>query len=129
MKHFILVALAAFCAAGQPPRPAGLYAIFQTSEGAIVAKLFEKEAPAAVSTFVGLAQGTIAWYDPAVKKKVKRPMYQDITFHRVVPRMAIQAGDPTGLGNHNCGLRNRDEFLPGLRFDRAGRLAVANSGE
>jgi peptidyl-prolyl cis-trans isomerase A (cyclophilin A) len=106
-----------------------VYAIFETSEGTIVARLYEKETPAAVANFIGLAQGTTAWYDPAVKKLVKRPLYRDITFHRVVPHEAIQAGDPTGLGTHNCGIRLRDEFLPGLRFDRPGRLAVANSGQ
>lgn len=129
MKRLVLIAAAALCAAAQTPRAPGLYATFQTSEGVFVAQLYEKETPAAVSAFIGLAQGTIAWYDPATKQRVKRPLYNDITFHRIVAREAIQAGDPTGLGTHNCGLRVRDEFLPGLRFDRSGRLAVANSGE
>jgi cyclophilin family peptidyl-prolyl cis-trans isomerase len=40
----------------------------------------------------------------------------------------IQAGDPTGTGMHNCGNRVNDEFLPGLRFDRSGKLAIANTG-
>ena len=40
----------------------------------------------------------------------------------------IQAGDPTGTGRHNCGFTIRDEYLPGLRFDSAGKLAMANSG-
>jgi peptidyl-prolyl cis-trans isomerase A (cyclophilin A) len=129
MKRLFLIAAVAACAAAQTPRPPGVYAIFETSEGTIVARLYEKETPAAVANFIGLAQGTTAWYDPAVKKLVKRPLYRDITFHRVVPHEAIQAGDPTGLGTHNCGIRLRDEFLPGLRFDRPGRLAVANSGQ
>jgi len=37
-------------------------------------------------------------------------------------------GDPTGTGAHNCGTKLPDEFLPGLRFDRAGRLAIATAG-
>src|SRR5436305_4039719 len=128
MKHLALSLALAVSALAQAPRPAGLYAIFQTSEGAFTARLFEKETPGTVQNFVGLAQGTIAWLDPQTHKKVKRPLYQNITFHRVVPHDVIQAGDPTGLGTHNCGFTIRDEFLPGLRFDRAGRLAVANSG-
>lgn len=128
MKHLALIAAAAVCAAAQPARQPGLYAIIQTSEGTITARLFDKDAPETVRNFVGLAQGTVPWIDPAQRKFVKRPLYQDITFHRVVPRDAIQAGDPTGLGTHNCGAQVRDEFLPGLRFDRAGRLAMANSG-
>src|SRR5437588_799899 len=39
-------------------RPAGTYAIFETSEGNIVVRLFEKEAPKTVANFVGLAEGT-----------------------------------------------------------------------
>ena len=46
----------------------------------------------------------------------------------MIPHDVIQAGDPTGLGTHNCGVTIRDEYLPGLRFDRAGRLAMANTG-
>jgi cyclophilin family peptidyl-prolyl cis-trans isomerase len=59
---------------------------------------------------------------------VKRPLYDNITFHRVVPDEMIQAGDPTGTGSHDCGVKIPDEFLPGLRFDRAGKLAMANTG-
>ena len=128
MKHLGLIFAFSACLFGQPQRPAGLYAVFQTSEGTFTARLFEKETPATVQNFVGLAQGTKAWADPQTHKFVKRPLYQNITFHRVVPHDVIQSGDPTGLGTHNCGFTIRDEFLPGLRFDRSGRLAMANSG-
>src|SRR3954464_5314255 len=128
MKQLTLVCALAACALAQPVRPPGLYAIFQTSEGTFTARLYEKETPDTVKNFVGLAQGTIAWRDPQTSKLVKRPLYQNITFHRVVPHDVIQAGDPTGLGTHNCGFTIRDEFLPGLRFDRSGRLAMANTG-
>jgi peptidyl-prolyl cis-trans isomerase A (cyclophilin A) len=128
MKRLALIFALALCAPGQSARPSGLYAVFQTSEGSFTARLYEKETPATVQTFVGLAQGTIAWLDPQTHKKVKRPLYQNITFHRVVPHDIIQAGDPTGLGTHNCGFTIRDEILPGLRFDRSGRLAMANTG-
>jgi cyclophilin family peptidyl-prolyl cis-trans isomerase len=40
----------------------------------------------------------------------------------------IQSGDPTGTGSFNCGFTIPDEFLPGLRFDRTGKLAMANTG-
>jgi cyclophilin family peptidyl-prolyl cis-trans isomerase len=129
MKSLALLIAAAACAAGQPARQPGLYATFETSEGAIVARLYEKEVPNTVRTFVGLAEGRIQWFDSTTKQFVKRPFYQNMIFHRVVPRDAIQAGDPTGMGNQPCGIRLRDEFLPGLRFDRSGRLAVANGGE
>jgi peptidyl-prolyl cis-trans isomerase A (cyclophilin A) len=59
---------------------------------------------------------------------VTRPMYSNITFHLVLRAQMIQSGDPTGSSAHNCGVTVPDEPLLGLRFDRAGRLAVANSG-
>jgi peptidyl-prolyl cis-trans isomerase A (cyclophilin A) len=126
--RYLPVFLALAAAAAQPLKP-GLYAVFHTSEGDITAQLYEKEVPLAVRTFVGLAQGTQPWIDPETHKPVKRPLYTDITFHRVIRDDAIQAGDPTGKGTHNCGIRLRDEILPGLRFDRSGRLAVANTGQ
>jgi peptidyl-prolyl cis-trans isomerase A (cyclophilin A) len=127
MRLAILLA-AAGCAWAQAQLPPGLYAIFNTSAGAITAKLFEKDTPIAVQTFVGLAMGTRQWADPETHKWVKRPLYDNITFHRIIPGEMIQAGDPTGKGTHNCGFTIRDEIMPGLRFDRAGKLAMANTG-
>jgi peptidyl-prolyl cis-trans isomerase A (cyclophilin A) len=128
MKGLALLMAAAACALAQPQLPAGLYAVFTTSAGTITARLDEKDTPGTVQNFVGLAQGAKAWVDPETRKMVKRPLYNNITFHRVVAGEMIQAGDPTGKGTHNCGFTIRDEFLPGLRFDRAGRLAMANTG-
>jgi peptidyl-prolyl cis-trans isomerase A (cyclophilin A) len=108
--------------------PPGLYAIFNTSMGNITAKLYEKDTPITVQNFVALAQGTKASRSPKTGQMVKRPIYDNITFHRVVPDEMIQAGDPTGTGSFNCGVTIPDEILPGLRFDRAGKLAMANTG-
>jgi cyclophilin family peptidyl-prolyl cis-trans isomerase len=123
-----MLALAAG-ALSQTPRAPGLYAVFHTEAGDITAKLYEKETPRTVENFVALAQGTKAWADPEIRKFVKRPLYNNVIFHRVIPGDVIQAGDPTGRGTHNCGVKLADEFLPGLRFDRAGKLAMANSGQ
>jgi cyclophilin family peptidyl-prolyl cis-trans isomerase len=124
-----LIVFAAFASAQDLPSKPGLYAIFDTSAGVITARLYEKEAPLAVQNFVGLAQGTKAWRDPQTGAPVKRPLYRNITFHRILPGEMIQSGDPTGTGAHPCGITIPDEFLPGLRFDRGGRLAVANTGQ
>ena len=107
----------------------GLYAVFDTPQGSFTAVLYEKYTPLAVNNFVGLATGVKPWWDPKVKGWVKRAMFNGITFHRIVREEMIQSGDPTGLGTHNCGFTIRDEFLPGLMFDRPGRLAVANTGK
>jgi len=116
-------------AAQDPPalKP-GLYAVFNTSEGVITARLYEKYTPRTVANFVALAQGTMPWRDPKTGAMVRRSLYENITFHRVVPREAIQSGDPTATGAHNCGVTVSDEFLPGLRFSGPGRLALANTG-
>lgn len=96
--------------------------------GKITARLYEKDTPVTVENFVALAQGTKATLNPKTRTMVKLPLYDNITFHRVVPGEMIQSGDPTGTGSHNCGFTIRDEFLPGLRFDSAGKLAMANTG-
>jgi peptidyl-prolyl cis-trans isomerase A (cyclophilin A) len=114
--------------AEEKPLKPGLYVILNTSEGEITAQLYEKDVPDTIKNFVGLAQGTKPWLDPATKAMVRRPLYENITFHRVIPGVMIQTGDPTGKGNHNCGIHIQDEFLPGLTFDRPGRLAMANTG-
>lgn len=125
-----LILLATALLAQQAPvslKP-GLYATFNTSKGTIIAVLYEKVTPASVKNFVELAQGTKAWRDPQTGAMVKRPMYNNITFHRVLRGQMIQSGDPTGTSAHNCGVTVPDELRLGLQFDRAGRLAVANSG-
>ena len=128
MRQLAVFLVAASCAFAQKELPPGLYAVFNTSVGTITAKLYEKDTPIAVQTFVGLAQGTKRWADPETHKWVKRPLYDNITFHRIIPGQMIQSGDPTGKGTHNCGFTIRDEILPGLRFDKAGKLATANTG-
>ncbi len=124
-----LIAIAVLAMAQDTPalKP-GLYAVLQTSAGNITALLYEKYTPVAVTNFLALAQGSKTWRDAKTGAMVKRPLYENITFHRVIPGVAIQSGDPTGTSAHNCGVTIRDEFLPGLRFDTPGRLAVANTG-
>jgi len=122
MKLVAILFSLASVSAQTPPLPPGLYAVFHTSQGEITAKLYEKYTPIAVKNFVALAQGSKPWFDVETHAIVKRPLYDNITFHRVIPGEMIQAGP-------SCGVHIRDEFLPGLRFDRPGRLAVANTGD
>ena len=108
--------------------PPGLYAMITTSVGVITAQLFEKETPRTVHAFIGLARGTQPWLDPKTKKPATHPLYENLIFHRVIPDFMIQTGDPTETGAHDCGFRLPDEFVEGLKFDRPGRLAMANAG-
>jgi peptidyl-prolyl cis-trans isomerase A (cyclophilin A) len=109
-------------------RPAGTYAIFETSMGNIVCRLFEKEAPKTVENFVGLAEGTKEFRDPISGQKEKRPYYDGLIFHRVIPDFMIQGGCPQGDGRGGPGYQFADEFHPSLRHSRAGRLSMANAG-
>ena len=127
MIRFALIVVAAGAAFAQQ-LPNGLYAIFSTSAGNITARLYDRDTPVTVDNFVALAQGTKATLNPKTGKMTKAPLYDGITFHRVMSGVMIQAGDPTGTGRHNCGVTIPDEFLAGLRFDRAGKLAMANTG-
>lgn len=128
MRRFILFLLAAGCVSAQQ-QPNGLYAVFNTSMGRFTARLYEKDTPATVENFVALTQGAKATRNAKTRTMAKVPLYENITFHRVLPGTMIQSGDPTGTGSHNCGVTIHDEFLPGLRFDSAGKLAMANTGE
>lgn len=109
-------------------RPAGLYAVFETSMGKIVCELFEEQAPKTVANFTGLAEGTKEWTDPKTGEKVTRRYYDGQIFHRVIPDFMIQGGDPLGQGTGGPGYEFEDEFDPDLKFDRPGRLAMANRG-
>jgi cyclophilin family peptidyl-prolyl cis-trans isomerase len=122
------MAMAQPASSDAPNYPPGLYAMIDTSVGTITAQLFEKEAPRTVRAFVGLARGTQPWLDPKTRKPATRPLYENLIFHRVIPDFMIQTGDPTETGAHNCGFTLPDEFAAGLRFDRPGRVAMANAG-
>ena len=121
-------ALAQTPASDAPKYPPGLYALINTSAGVITAQLFEKETPRTVHTFIGLAGGTQPWLDPKTQKPANRPLYENLIFHRVIPDFMIQTGDPTETGAHNCGFKLPDEFVASLKFDRPGRLGMANAG-
>lgn len=114
-------------AAAKPALEPGLYVSIATSMGTIVARLYEKESPITVQNFVDLATGQKEWTDPATGQRVKKPLYDGLTFHRVIPGFMIQGGDPLGTGTGGTD-PIPDEFHPSLTFDRPGRLAMANAG-
>jgi len=109
-------------------RPPGTYAIFETSQGNIVCKLFEKEAPNTVANFVGLAEGTKEFRGARTSAKTKRPYYDGLSFHRVIPKFMIQGGCPLGTGTGDAGYKFADEFHSSLRHDKPGKLSMANAG-
>jgi peptidyl-prolyl cis-trans isomerase A (cyclophilin A) len=110
-------------ASGKP-----LWVTMKTSLGDITIELYSKDAPKTVTNFVGLATGEKEWTDPRTGEKSKKPLYDGVIFHRVIPGFMIQGGDPTGTGRGDPGYRFEDEFQSGRKFDRTGLLAMANSG-
>src|SRR4026208_1452714 len=105
-----------------------LQAVFTTTERAFTVRLFDQEAPQTVANFVGLAEGTKEWTDPKTGKKVTRPFYDGLTFHRVINGFMIQGGCPLGTGTGGPGYKFGDEIHPDLVFNRPYLLAMANAG-
>jgi peptidyl-prolyl cis-trans isomerase A (cyclophilin A) len=101
-------------------------AIIKTSEGSITCELLTKAAPNTVANFVGLATGTKEFKD-ATGKMVKRPFYNGLIFHRVIPGFMIQGGDPSGNGTGGPGYQFDNENT-NVSFNKPGVLAMANAG-
>lgn len=110
-------------------RQPGMYATFETTEGSIVCRLFDKDAPKTVANFVELAEGKREWTHPNTRKKSKDRLYDGTIFHRVIPDFMIQGGDPQGTGMGGPGYQFEDETNGSPhKFDKPGKLAMANAG-
>lgn len=88
-------------------------ATLHTEKGDVVIQLFADKAPMTVNSFLFLARS--GWYD-------------GITFHRVIPDIFAQSGDPSGTGKGNPGYYIITEIDPALSFDKPGMVAMVNSG-
>ncbi|TPG41782.1 peptidylprolyl isomerase [Flavobacterium pectinovorum] len=104
----------------------GIFATISTKHGNIVLVLEYVKAPVTVANFISLAEGK----NPYVKvESLKgKPFYDGLKFHRVIKDFMIQGGDPQGNGSGDPGYSFKDEFVPELKFDKGGVLAMANSG-
>jgi peptidyl-prolyl cis-trans isomerase A (cyclophilin A) len=110
-------------------RQPGTYATLQTSEGTVVCRLFDKDAPKTVANFTDLAEGKRDWTHPVSGKKSKDRLYDGTIFHRVIPDFMIQGGDPAGNGMGGPGYQFEDETRNSPhKFDQKGKLAMANAG-
>ena len=115
--------------AGLPGVPGDtVWALLKTPRGVIECELFADRVPITVANFVGLARGLRPVYDKASDSWVKRPYYNNTTFHRVIPGFMIQGGDPTATGTGNPGYVIEDEIRPDLIHDAPGLLSMANKG-
>ncbi|HYX67948.1 MAG TPA: peptidylprolyl isomerase, partial [Terriglobales bacterium] len=115
-------------AAASIPLPEHATAILDTTAGKMTCQLFPQQAPETVRNFIGLAEGSKDWISPFNHRKVRgMPLYSGVIFHRVIPGFMIQAGDPSGTGSGDVGFTIPDELVPALKFDKPGRLAMANT--
>lgn len=111
-----------------PKTEKSISAVFETTLGKFTIELFPADAPKTVENFVGLAKGTKEFSDPKTGEKVKRPFYDGLVFHRVIPNFMVQGGDPLGTGTGGPGYQFEDEFNSPRSFDKVGILAMANAG-
>jgi len=88
-------------------------ATLHTEKGDIEIQLFANKAPMTVNSFLFLARD--GWYE-------------NITFHRVIPEVFAQTGDPSGTGKGHPGYYLITEINPSLIFDKPGLVAMVNSG-
>lgn len=113
------------------PEPTGPTATIETSMGTLTCRLFSKEAPLGVANFIGLATGKKEYRSPATHAMVRGKLfYNGLGFRRVIPDFMVQQSempaDPDG--GSDLGFHFANEIVPGLTFDRPGRLAYANAG-
>lgn len=88
-------------------------ATLHTEKGDVVIQLFADKAPFTVNSFLFL---------------VRNGWYEDITFHRVIPDLFAQTGDPSGTGKGLPGYFVVTEIVPQLKFNKPGMVAMVNSG-
>jgi len=129
-KITLLIAIVALgftaCKTAEYPGLAdGIYADIQTSKGPILLELNYVDTPITAANFIGLAKGTHPQLADSLKGK---PFYDGIIFHRVMKDFMIQTGDPMGTGRGDAGYKFDDEIVPTLNHNKAGTLAMANSG-
>jgi peptidylprolyl isomerase len=102
----------------------GIYAVITTPKGRIVCRLEYEKTPMTVGNFIALTEGN----HPLAQAKKGKPMYDGLTFHRVIDKFMIQGGDPQGNGMGGPGYKFQDEFDSSLRHSAPGVLSMANAG-
>lgn len=108
------------------PADGPLQAILTTDAGAIHCRLDASSAPLAVANFIGLARGLRPFQDREDGPWISAPFFDGLPFHRAVAGQFVQTGRRGDA--ETPGFALQDEMSPGHVFDRAGLLALANSG-
>jgi peptidyl-prolyl cis-trans isomerase A (cyclophilin A) len=106
----------------------GTYAVFHTTDGDFIAKLFPDKAPQTVENFIGLATGKKQWTHPITQTVSSKPLYNNTQIYRIVKDVQINGGDPTSKGYGGPGYTLNLETHPDLTFNERGLLAMDSSG-
>lgn len=98
----------------------------------IAIQLFFNESPVTSANFIGLAEGTLQWYDFETGEvrggpDSPEPFYDGLIFHRIVPNFVIQTGSRNGLGTDGPGWQIPNEIHPELNHTGGGVVSMANS--
>jgi cyclophilin family peptidyl-prolyl cis-trans isomerase len=88
-------------------------AYLHMQSGDVVIQLYPDFAPLAVNSFVFLAHE--GWFDGNL-------------FHRVIPGILVESGDPSATGFGGPGYNFETEIDDALTFDEAGMVALTSSG-
>ncbi len=88
-------------------------ALIHTNKGDILIKLFNQDAPQAVSNFAALA---------------KDGFYRGLSFHRVIAGFVAQGGCPIGDGTGGPGYRIKCEVENNPNRHKRGALSMAHAG-
>jgi cyclophilin family peptidyl-prolyl cis-trans isomerase len=92
------------------------YAALTTTHGDLNLELYAGAAPRTCENFLGLC---------------RRGYYDGVGFHRLVPGLMVQGGDPTGTGRGGESIHGKpfeDEIDTSLSHNTAGILSMANAG-
>jgi peptidyl-prolyl cis-trans isomerase A (cyclophilin A) len=108
------------------PAEGTLHAVLVTDEGEIDCTLDPVHAPLGVASFVGLSRGLRPWL-AADGQWHTEPYYVDLPWHRAEEGQFVQTGQRDG--RDTGGFVLQDEVSYGDSFDRAGVLALANTGQ
>ena len=111
LKHTTLCLLLPFAMLASPSQAQDLFAVIETSKGAMRVELNHRAAPTTVANFANLAM---------------RGFYDGLSFHRVERNFMAQGGDPLGNGTGGPGYRFAGELV--LKHNRPGIISMANSG-
>ena len=108
MKKLFILLLALACTplAAENANPV---AVMTTNHGVIHIELLPEAAPKTVQNFIDLAEGKKEFQDKS-GKKVTRPYFDGLIFHRVIKNFMIQGGCPLGTGTGNPGYKFEDEI-------------------